>query len=109
MNRICRSLSIVALILTATVARAADWPTYLNGNDRVGATTTQLKLPLALRREYTSPAPPEISPSATRASSSARLDGRVLDSHQALARSKKAGSAGCICVVLKSFRMNRGS
>ena len=61
MNRIFRSLFIVTLILAATVARAADWPTYLNGNDRVGATDTRLKLPLVLRWEYTSPAPPEMA------------------------------------------------
>ena len=61
MNRICRSLCIVTLILMAAAARAADWPTYLNGNDRVGATSTQLKLPLVLRWEYTSPAPPEMA------------------------------------------------
>ena len=61
MNRIFHSLLIVTLILTTAAARAADWPTYLNGNDRVGATATQLKLPLTLRWEYTSPAPPEMA------------------------------------------------
>ncbi len=58
----------------ASTAAADDWPAYLNGNARCGATAEQLQLPLRAEWVYTSPAPPETAWDGPRSESFEGLD-----------------------------------
>ncbi|MDP6719422.1 MAG: PQQ-binding-like beta-propeller repeat protein, partial [Pirellulaceae bacterium] len=73
----------IASILTLSAA-AEDWPTYLNGNDRVGATSESLALPLNLQWTYSSPAPPENAWAGPR---SAPIEGKEMRHRVAFDRS----------------------
>jgi outer membrane protein assembly factor BamB len=61
-------LATIGLLCAAfTNAYAVDWPTYLNGNDRVGATTDKLPEQVELKWVYSTPAPPEMAWAGPRA------------------------------------------
>src|SRR5690606_33192140 len=49
---------LAILVGVATGAAAADWPTYLNGPARAGATTDDVGTDLHLSWKFSSPAPP---------------------------------------------------
>ena len=53
--------AVLLSLLGTSPARAADWPTYMNGKDRVGATTESPRGKPHLAWVYTSPAPPEMA------------------------------------------------
>ncbi len=63
------------LICTTSLCCAADWPTYLGNNQRTGATDDQLKLPLNLTWEFTSPSAPIKAWSGAKGRT---IEGRVL-------------------------------
>jgi len=70
------SLFLVLLVLCAPVlATAADWPTYLHDNGRVGATTDRLPSELELKWVYSTPAPPKLSFSGPR---NEPIEGRIM-------------------------------
>lgn len=48
----------LCVFVSATTATAADWPAYLNGNDRAGFTKSTLPTPLHLAWSYEAPAKP---------------------------------------------------
>ena len=55
-------LAIVPAILCMLIVNAwAEWPTYLNGNDRAGYTGTQLEMPLQMVWQYKTPAKPQMA------------------------------------------------
>lgn len=57
--QIHRFLSLFAILMSAFAFSAnADWPTYLNGNDRAGFTSAELKIPLQLSWTYKTRARP---------------------------------------------------
>ncbi|HUG66996.1 MAG TPA: PQQ-binding-like beta-propeller repeat protein, partial [Pirellulaceae bacterium] len=61
-------LATIALTCAVfTNGYAADWPTYLNGNDRVGATADRLPEQVELKWVYSTPAPPEMAWAGPRA------------------------------------------
>ncbi|MDA1054643.1 MAG: PQQ-binding-like beta-propeller repeat protein [Planctomycetota bacterium] len=61
-------LATIALLCAGlTNGHAADWPTFLNGNDRVGATADKLPEQIELKWVYSTPAPPEMAWAGPRA------------------------------------------
>ena len=54
------------LFVAPLAARAADWPTYLNGNGRIGATSEKISTDLKLQWIYAAPARPELAFSGPR-------------------------------------------
>lgn len=54
------------LFLTTSFASGENWPTYLNGNGRVGATSDQIPAEVTLKWTYTAPAPPQLAFSGPR-------------------------------------------
>lgn len=75
-GRHCSSLlGLSWLILQASVSFAADWPAYLNGNDRVGFSSAALSPDLHLSWIYRTPARPEIAFSGPR---STPIEGHVM-------------------------------
>lgn len=61
-------------VLTSS-AYAADWPAYLNGNDRVGATGDKVSAEVELKWQYSTPAPPEMAWAGPR---SEPIEGKVM-------------------------------
>lgn len=60
-----RSLTLIVMTLVASTA-GADWPAYLNGNDRAGFTEAKLEMPLRLAWTYKAPAKPRTAWSGPR-------------------------------------------
>jgi outer membrane protein assembly factor BamB len=75
MNRFLSAFVVCLVFFSVAPSRAADWPTYLNGGERVGATTETLAAPLKLQWVYSSPAPPELAFSGPR---SEPIEGHVM-------------------------------
>ena len=88
MSRLLPLLVLASLI--PSVARAGNWPTYLNDNARVGATNESIPDDLQLKWVYTSPAKPELSFSGPRAeliehalvADAFQIDERIVAVHQ---------------------------
>src|SRR5688572_28134181 len=59
MKTIRRLLLFVAVLGVSAGVFAADWPTYLHDNTRVGVTDQPLQFPLSLQWQYRSAAPTE--------------------------------------------------
>jgi outer membrane protein assembly factor BamB len=68
-------LAMLLIGCSAFLIHAADWPTYLNDNGRVGATTDQLPGELELKWVYSTPAPPQLAFSGPR---SEPIEGKVM-------------------------------
>ncbi|MBT6154394.1 MAG: PQQ-binding-like beta-propeller repeat protein [Planctomycetaceae bacterium] len=68
-------LAASSLLAYGSSAGAADWPSFLNGNQRIGATTDNLKLPLKKAWEY---APPSTINRAWSGPTGRTIEGKVL-------------------------------
>jgi len=61
-------------------AGPADWPTFLNGNGRVGVTSDPLPQQLQLKWVYKTPAPPEMAAGTIARTRPASMPGSILTS-----------------------------
>ncbi len=92
-------LATVGLLCAAcTTGHAADWPTFLNENDRVGATTDKLPEQVELKWVYSTPAPPVMAWAGPRAEP---MEGKFLRNRVAFDRA--------IDVVVANDRVYFGS
>ena len=58
MKKTLSIFSLLGVLLSpATTALPADWPTYLENNERTGSTSQQLQLPLTEAWVFSSPSP----------------------------------------------------
>ncbi|MCA9179702.1 MAG: PQQ-binding-like beta-propeller repeat protein [Planctomycetales bacterium] len=57
----CLSVGLLLLVGLNTAAYGADWPSYMNGRERIGATTESLPATPRLAWTFHSPEPPELA------------------------------------------------
>ncbi|MBC8350769.1 MAG: PQQ-binding-like beta-propeller repeat protein [Planctomycetes bacterium] len=68
-------LTLALLCAGITNGNAADWPSHLNGNGRVGATSDKLAAEVELKWTYSTPAPPEMAWAGPR---SEAIEGKIM-------------------------------